>query len=104
MSFSFVIFITHLLFFLASLADFFTAPDAKLTRARDVVSNATMADFSTTDAQDPAQYQMAVRGEITILFHRLRVSLLLLDTLIVRATADGGAELAGDPKIDIFTE
>ena len=22
----------------------------------------------------------------------------------VRATADGGAELAGDPKLDIFTE
>ena len=83
MSFSFPSFITHLLFFLASLADFFTAPDAKLlTRARDVVSNATMADFSTTDAQDPANYQTAVRGEITILFHRLRVSLLLLDTLM----------------------
>ena len=25
-------------------------------------------------------------------------------TVDVRATADGGAELAGDPKLDIFTE
>ena len=27
-----------------------------------------------------------------------------IDTVGVRATADGGAELAGDPKLDIFTE
>ena len=26
------------------------------------------------------------------------------DFLAVRATADGGAELAGDPKVNIFTE
>ena len=70
-------------FFLASLADFVTTSDAKLiTHTHDVISNSTMADFTTDNAQDPAHYQTAVRGEITTLFHCLRVSLLLLDTLM----------------------
>ena len=83
-SLSFADFITHLLsFFLASLADFITTSDAKLiTRARDIISNPIMVDFTTDDAQDPAHYQMAVCGEIATLFHHLWVSLLLLDTLM----------------------
>ena len=34
----------------------------------------------------------------------LPVMIISLETAVVRATADGGAELAGDPKLDIFTE
>ena len=70
-------------FFLASLANFITTSDAKLiTHTHDIISNPIMADFTTDNAQDPAHYQTAVPSEIATLFHRLRVSLLLLDTLM----------------------
>ena len=36
--------------------------------------------------------------------HQVLKPIVNASIVLVRATADGGAELAGDPKLDIFTE
>ena len=36
--------------------------------------------------------------------YHLSLGMVLVGWGTVRATADGGAELAGDPKVNIFTE
>ena len=51
-------------------------------RARDVVNNHTMADVSKDDPNGDAEYTDHVRQYIVSVFQRLRVTLLVLDTLL----------------------
>ena len=53
-----------------------------ITRARDIVANSVMAEITREDPQGHTEFQDAVRHQIVALFQRLRLSLLVLDTLM----------------------
>ena len=53
-----------------------------VSRAREVVTNAIMAEIAKEDQQGHTEYRDAIRHQIVASFHRLRLSLLVLDTLI----------------------
>jgi hypothetical protein len=66
--------------YLEPLAKFLNASDVDfVTRARD---NAVMAEISKEDPQGHSEYQDAVRHQIVAMFQRLRLALLVLDTLM----------------------
>jgi hypothetical protein len=65
------------------LAIFLNNTDANfVARARDVVANSVMAEIAKEDPQGHHEYQDAVRHQIVASFQRLRLSLLVLDTLM----------------------
>jgi hypothetical protein len=53
-----------------------------IDRARNIVANSVMAEIAKEDPQGHAEYQDAVRHQIVATFQRLRLSLLVLDTLM----------------------
>jgi hypothetical protein len=65
------------------LEKFLSKSDSDLvSRARDVVANSVMAEIAKEDPQGTAEYQDAVRHQIVGIFQRLRLLLLVLDTLM----------------------
>jgi hypothetical protein len=65
------------------LALFLKGPDAELVvRARDVVANSLLADITKEDPQGRSEYQDAVRHQVVAVFQRIRLSLLVLDSLM----------------------
>jgi hypothetical protein len=65
------------------LSTFLNRSDTDLvSRARDVVANSIMAEIANEDLQGHAEYQDAVRHQIVAVFQRLRLFLLVLDTLM----------------------
>ena len=85
----FIHFLTHFIgskiinSILDPLTKFLNGSDFDLvTRARDVVANSILTEISKEDPQGNAEYQDAVRHQIVALFQRLRLSLLVLDTLM----------------------
>jgi len=53
-----------------------------VARSRNMVSNSTMLEIAREDPQGLAEYKDAVRQNIVAIFQRLRVLLLVLDTLV----------------------
>jgi len=53
-----------------------------VTRARDVVANSVMTEISKEDPNGHEEYKDAVRHHIIATFQRLRLLLLVLDTLM----------------------
>jgi hypothetical protein len=53
-----------------------------VTRARDVVTNSVMTEISKEDPQGDEEFKNAVRHHIVANFQRLRILLLILDTLM----------------------
>lgn len=53
-----------------------------VTRARDVVANSVMNEISKEDPQGDEEYKDAVRHHIVANFQRIKVLLLVLDTLM----------------------
>jgi hypothetical protein len=51
-------------------------------RARDTITNSIMAEVAKDDPQGHTEYQDAVRHHIVATFQRLRVHLLVLDSLM----------------------
>lgn len=65
------------------LANFLKGSELELvTRARDVVANSIMAEIAKEDPQGDIEYQDAVRHQIVTVFQRLRLLLLVIDTLM----------------------
>ena len=58
-----------------------------VTRARDVVTNSVMAEIAKEDPQGAAEYQDALRHQIVGIFQRLRLLILVLDTLMLAYNA-----------------
>lgn len=68
---------------LDALAKFLKGADVDLVaRARDVVSNSVLAEIAKEDPQGHDEYQDAVRHQVVAIFQRLRLSILVLDTLM----------------------
>jgi hypothetical protein len=53
-----------------------------VNRARDIAANTLMSDLAKEDPQAETEYQDAVRHQIVASFQRLRLYLLMLDTLL----------------------
>jgi hypothetical protein len=53
-----------------------------VTRARDIIAHLVMTEISKEDPQGHEEYKDAVRHHIVANFQRLRILLLLLDTLM----------------------
>jgi len=53
-----------------------------VAHAREVVSNSIMSEIAKEDPQGQAEYQDAVRHQVVATFQRIRVLLLVLDTLM----------------------
>lgn len=53
-----------------------------VTRARDVVAHSILSEIAKDDPQGHGEYQDAVRHQIVSIFQRLRLLLLILDTLM----------------------
>jgi len=53
-----------------------------VAHARDVVANSIMAEVAKEDPQGQAEYKDAVRHQVIATFQRIRVLLLVLDTLM----------------------
>ena len=53
-----------------------------ITRARDIVANSVMAEIIKEDPQGHTEYQDAVRHQIVAFLQRIRLSLMVLDTLM----------------------
>ena len=51
-------------------------------RARDVISNATIAELMHEDPSSPAAFRDAVRQQVVALCTRLRISLVVIDKLM----------------------
>jgi hypothetical protein len=65
------------------LSKFLNGSDVDLVaRARDVVTNSIMAEITKEDPQGHAEYQDAVRHQVVATFQRLRLHVLVLDTLM----------------------
>lgn len=65
------------------LEKFLNKTDCDLvTRARDVVANSVMAEIAKEDPQGAGEYQDALRHQIVSIFQRLRLHILVLDTLM----------------------
>ena len=65
------------------MANFLKGSELELvTRARDVVANSIMAEIAKEDPQGDIEYQDAVRHQIVTVFQRLRLLLLVIDTLM----------------------
>ena len=77
---------THcLIYFIHSdpLAAFLNSADKDLVnRARDVVANPIMSEIAKEDPQGQSEYQDAVRHQIVAVFQRVRLCLLIFDTLM----------------------
>ena len=58
-----------------------------LYRARDVITNATMADIMGEDPNSPQALRDAIRQQILALCTRLRVSLVIIDKLMAFANS-----------------
>ena len=56
-----------------------------IQRARDVVTNATMAEILNEEPEGPAAFRDAVRIQVLALCTRLRVSLSVIDALMALA-------------------
>lgn len=54
-----------------------------VARARDIVAHSLMSDLSKEDPQGHDEYQDALRHQVVSVFQRLRLSLFILDTLVV---------------------
>ena len=66
-----------------ALATFLNRTDIDyVSRARDVVANSIMAELAKEDPQGDSEFQDAVRHQIVGIFQRLRLLLLVLDTLM----------------------
>lgn len=59
-----------------------TTDFALVARARDVVANSVMAEIAKEDPQGHEEFKDAVRHHIISIFQRLRLLLLVLDTLM----------------------
>ena len=69
--------------YLDPLDNFLKGPDIDLiARSRDVIANSVMAEIAKEDPQGHTEYQDAVRHQIVAFFQRIRLSLLVLDTLM----------------------
>lgn len=53
-----------------------------MQRARDVITDATMAEILNEEPHGPTAFRDAIRQQILIICTRLRVSLLVLDNLM----------------------
>ena len=53
-----------------------------IAHARDVVANSLMSEITKEDPQGQAEYKDAVRHQVVATFQRIRVLLLVLDTLM----------------------
>jgi hypothetical protein len=53
-----------------------------VAHARDVVANSIMAEIAKEDPQGQAEHKDAVRHQVVATFQRIRVLLLVLDTLM----------------------
>ena len=58
-----------------------------LYRARDVISNATIADIMGEDPNSPNALRDAIRQQILVLCTRLRISLVIVDKLMAYANS-----------------
>ena len=66
-----------------SLTQFLNTSDVDLiAHARDVVTNSVMAEVAKEDPQGQSEYQDAIRHQVVAFFQRIRLSLLVLDTLM----------------------
>lgn len=71
------------MFFLDPLSNFLSNTDVDIiTRARDVVANSIMAEIAKEDPQGHTEFCDAVRHQIVAVFQRIRLSVLVLDTLM----------------------
>jgi hypothetical protein len=69
--------------YLDPLSKFLNGSDVDLiNRARDVIANSVMAEIAKEDPQGNTEYQDAIRHQIVAFFQRIRLSLLVLDTLM----------------------
>jgi hypothetical protein len=65
------------------LAKILNGPDKDvIAHARDVVANSLMTEITKEDPQGQAEYKDAVRHQVVATFQRIRVLLLVLDTLM----------------------
>ena len=65
------------------MTQFLNTSDVDLiAHARDVVTNSVMAEVAKEDPQGQSEYQDAIRHQVVTFFQRIRLSLLVLDTLM----------------------
>jgi hypothetical protein len=70
------------------LSHFLSTTDLNIVdRARDVIANSVMAEIAQEDPQGADEYKNSVRHHIVGFFQRIRVSLLVLDTLLAAYNA-----------------
>lgn len=53
-----------------------------MAHARDIVANSIMSEIAKEDPQGQSEYQDAIRHQVVYFFQRLRLCLLILDTLM----------------------